>query len=147
MANRVDPSYLSSLQSQQENIRNLCILAHVDHGKTTLSDSLVSSNGLISSKLVGKVRFLDSNEEEQKRGITMHASAISLGFTLTTPQQTAQQVAPHEYLINLVDSPGHIDFSCDVSTATRLCDGNPNPNPNPNPPALNLTLTLTPPLP
>ena len=96
---------------------------HVDHGKTTLSDSLVSSNGLISSKLVGKVRFLDSNEEEQKRGITMHASAISLGFTLTTPHQQMQQAVPQEYLINLVDSPGHIDFSCDVSTATRLCDG------------------------
>jgi len=109
MAGRRDPSELGALQSRQDNIRNMCILAHVDHGKTTLSDSLVSSNGLISSKSVG-ARFLDSNEEEQKRGITMHASAISLGYTLTPPAGGEGM----EYLVNLVDSPGHIDFSCDV---------------------------------
>lgn len=109
-----------------ENIRNFCILAHVDHGKTTLSDSLVSSNGLFSQKLAGKLRFLDSTEEEQKRGITMHSSAISLLFRQQQPQQDSNQgdgLKANEYLMNLVDSPGHIDFSSDVSTATRLCDG------------------------
>jgi translation elongation factor EF-G len=126
-------------------------------GKTTLSDSLVCSNGVISAKLAGKIRFLDSTEEEQKRGITMHSSAISLLFkpderkapATHSPQTSADKdqttSAPSssqsdneaarasvengesgsepEYLINLVDSPGHIDFSSDVSTATRLCDG------------------------
>ena len=104
-----------------ESIRNFCILAHVDHGKTTLSDSLVCSNGLFSQKLAGKLRFLDSTEEEQKRGITMQSSAISLLYRQTQHQAQSQQETA--YLMNLIDSPGHIDFSSDVSTATRLCDG------------------------
>ena len=66
---RVTPSDLNEmLDKHTENIRNICILAHVDHGKTSLSDSLVCSNGVISSKLAGKIRYLDSTEEEQRRG-------------------------------------------------------------------------------
>ncbi|CAN0126389.1 unnamed protein product, partial [Discosporangium mesarthrocarpum] len=73
---RVEPGELSALQEDTSRVRNVCILAHVDHGKTTLSDSLVCSNGIISSKLAGKLRFLDSTEDEQVRGITMKSSAI-----------------------------------------------------------------------
>jgi len=72
---------ISILQHKTDSIRNICILAHIDHGKTTLSDSLISSNGIISSKLAGKVRYLDSRDDEQQRGITMKSSAISLRFT------------------------------------------------------------------
>jgi len=73
---------LIRLQANQAHVRNICILAHVDHGKTTLSDSLLASNGIISSKLAGKVRYLDSREDEQERGITMESSAISLYFKI-----------------------------------------------------------------
>lgn len=62
----------------QARIRNICILAHVDHGKTTMSDHLIASNGLIHPKLVGEMRYLDSRDDEQARGITMKSSSISL---------------------------------------------------------------------
>uniref|UniRef100_A0A452S8P0 Elongation factor like GTPase 1 n=1 Tax=Ursus americanus TaxID=9643 RepID=A0A452S8P0_URSAM len=68
------------LQKNTANIRNICVLAHVDHGKTTLADCLISSNGIISSRLAGKLRYMDSREDEQVRGITMKSSAISLHY-------------------------------------------------------------------
>ena len=68
------------LQKNASHIRNICILAHVDHGKTTLADALVASNGIISSRLAGQLRYMDSRPDEQERGITMKSSAISLSF-------------------------------------------------------------------
>ncbi|KAM5448325.1 Cytoplasmic GTPase/eEF2-like protein (ribosomal biogenesis) [Microsporum audouinii] len=114
---------LVRLQQKAEDIRNICILAHVDHGKTSLTDSLIATNGIISPKLAGKIRYLDSRPDEQLRGITMESSAISLYFSMlrrSAPEGTPDK---REFLINLIDSPGHIDFSSEVSTASRLCDG------------------------
>lgn len=71
------PEKIGLLQSNQACIRNICILAHVDHGKTSLSDCLLATNGIISQKLAGKVRYLDSREDEQIRGITMEVHLIS----------------------------------------------------------------------
>ena len=104
---------LAKLQHSVENIRNIYILAHVDHGKTSLDDSLVATNGVISSRLAGKLRYIDSKKYKQERGITMKSSAIAL-FYLAEGK---------EYLVNLIDSPGHMDFSSEVSTLVRLCDG------------------------
>lgn len=119
----VAPEKLASLQRQPQDIRNICILAHVDHGKTSLTDALLATNGIISPKLAGKVRYLDSRPDEQTRGITMESSAISLYFSMLRRSAPDDEPVPKEYLINLIDSPGHIDFSSEVSTASRLCDG------------------------
>uniref|UniRef100_A0A0N4ZH40 Tr-type G domain-containing protein n=1 Tax=Parastrongyloides trichosuri TaxID=131310 RepID=A0A0N4ZH40_PARTI len=91
-----------------ENIRNVCIIAHVDHGKTSLADTLISSNGIISSRMAGKLRYMDSREDEQTRGITMKTSTISLFYK--------------PIVINLVDSPGHVDFASEVSNAINVAD-------------------------
>jgi ribosome assembly protein 1 len=124
----VTPQKLVSLQRTPERVRNICILAHVDHGKTSLTDALLATNGIISPKLAGKIRYLDSRPDEQLRGITMESSAISLYFSMLRRKavengETAPAPEMEEYLINLIDSPGHIDFQSEVSTASRLCDG------------------------
>lgn len=122
---KISQDTINRLQSDASCIRNICILAHVDHGKTSLSDSLLASNGILSQRMAGKTRYLDSREDEQVRGITMESSAISLYFKVLTRKSGDEEAAPEikEHLINLIDSPGHIDFSSEVSTASRLCDG------------------------
>lgn len=120
---RVGPETSKRLQKDPSCIRNICILAHVDHGKTSLSDSLLASNGIISQRLAGKVRYLDSRPDEQLRGITMESSAISLYFRVLHKQEGKDEPLVNEHLINLIDSPGHIDFSSEVSAASKLCDG------------------------
>eukprot|EP00924_Labyrinthula_sp_SR-Ha-C_P002720 maker-scaffold_13-snap-gene-5.0-mRNA-1 protein AED:0.02 eAED:0.02 QI:0/0/0/0.5/1/1/2/0/948 len=135
-ARRVDHSKFDKLQHKTEQIRNICILAHVDHGKSSIADCLLSSNGILSPRLVASLRYLDSRDDEQDRGITMESSAISLLFrhqnlNLKALRDTSSRInEPNppssvltDYLINLIDSPGHVDFSSDVSSAIRLCDG------------------------
>ena len=90
----------------------------VDHGKTTLCDCLIVSNGIISQRLAGKIRYMDSRPDEAQRGITMKSSSISLLYRDPAASETDEP-----YLINLIDSPGHVDFSAEVSTAVRMTDG------------------------
>jgi len=93
----------------------------VDHGKTTLADNLIESNGIISERLAGTLRYMDSNEEEQRRGITMKSSAIALRHLYTPKEQSS--VDPQQMVIHLIDSPGHVDFNSEVSSALLACDG------------------------
>ncbi|MEM1518232.1 MAG: elongation factor EF-2 [Nitrososphaerota archaeon] len=97
----------------KDRIRNIGIIAHVDHGKTTTSDSLLAAAGLLSPALAGKALALDYLEEEQQRQMTIKAANVSLYYEMNgTP-----------FIINLIDTPGHVDFSGRVTRALRAIDG------------------------
>jgi elongation factor 2 len=98
---------------RKEAIRNIGIIAHIDHGKTTMTDSLLAEAGLLSPKIAGMARALDYLEEEQKRGITIKTANISL----------LHEIGGRPYVINLVDTPGHVDFTGKVTRALRAIDG------------------------
>ena len=106
-------SDILKLMSKKQDIRDIGIIAHIDHGKTTMTDSLLVEAGLLSPKIAGEARALDYLEEEQKRGITIKTANISL----------LHEIKKKSHLINLIDTPGHVDFTGKVTRALRAIDG------------------------
>jgi elongation factor 2 len=101
------------LMQNTKNIRNIAIIAHIDHGKSTLTDNLVATAGLISKELAGQQVFMDSYVLEQERGITINSSNVSVPC----------EINGEKYLVNIIDTPGHVDFGGDVIRAMRAVDG------------------------
>lgn len=104
---------VTRIMKHNSQIRNVCTCAHIDHGKTTFADNLLAGAGMMSEDLAGKACVLDFHEDEQQRGITIDAANVSMVHTWDGK----------EYLINLIDTPGHVDFGGDVTRAMRAIDG------------------------
>lgn len=111
------------IMDRPDQIRNMSVIAHVDHGKSTLTDSLVAAAGIIAVAKAGDMRITDTRADEQERCITIKSTAISLYFKVEPDVVKDLADDKRHHLINLIDSPGHVDFSSEVTAALRVTDG------------------------
>jgi len=114
---------IREIMDKKHNIRNMSVIAHVDHGKSTLTDSLIGAAGIIAGSKVGEARYMDTRQDEQDRCITIKSTGVSLYYEISDEMERPPGCEGNSFLINLIDSPGHVDFSSEVTAALRVTDG------------------------
>ena len=106
-----------------KNIRNFCIIAHIDHGKSTLADRMLEITGTIEARKM-KEQALDSMELERERGITIKMTPVRMVYHPQLKIENSKlKISDSGYILNLIDTPGHIDFSYEVSRALKAVEG------------------------